>query len=460
MGMDDSRQPAQHSSAVDTGKAPLPAQATGMLCFQGANAVNFTIALGVPMILLARRLGANEVQQGLLLSLPPFLVALQLPAAAFARRLGYRRLMLAGWSARSLLLLFVAPLPLLTGHLPSIVLIWVFMGLQLAFNALRGFASGAWLPWMARLIPLEVRGRYLGLESTIINVMVFVTMIGAGLFLGSNAPAWRYTVLFLAACAAGLISVRALAGVPDQAAPDAARGNGSSRAAWREGWLVIRAHRDLRATTAFVALYNFAVSAAPGFIVLFMRTELGFGDRAVLLVSATATLGSLLAARATGHLTDRFGSRPILRLAGLGQALILLGWTVLAWRPQWGGVTVVTLAQSLLGVCGTAYAISQLRLILATCPAARLTSALAANQVIISFAGGASPVLAGLAMRSLRTLPGINPYALLFGVALALLLAAHLLLSAVREARSTPATVVLVRTFWHWPLRVLASMRF
>ena len=58
-----------------------------------------------PLVLLARFVGADEGDIGILLSLTPFMLLLQLFGTNIAERWGYRRLMTAGWTVRSAMLL-------------------------------------------------------------------------------------------------------------------------------------------------------------------------------------------------------------------------------------------------------------------------------------------------------------------------------------------------------------------
>jgi len=68
----------------------LPDYTRSLLGFQLLNAINFTIAIGTPMVLLAKHLGASEAMIGVLISLTPFFNILQLPAATFAKKWGIR----------------------------------------------------------------------------------------------------------------------------------------------------------------------------------------------------------------------------------------------------------------------------------------------------------------------------------------------------------------------------------
>jgi MFS family permease len=152
-----------------------------LLAFQACNACNFTIALGAPLVLAARHIGATEFHIGIMNALPVLLIALQLLATNLVDRLGYRRLMLMGWSARSFMLLLIAPLPMLTGIVPPWVLILGMIIPIMGFSAIRGFASGAWLPWLTAVLPPEQRGLYLGKEQRTMNVSGLATLLLCGI---------------------------------------------------------------------------------------------------------------------------------------------------------------------------------------------------------------------------------------------------------------------------------------
>ena len=148
-------------SAPDTasGKAPtdqpdkLPAKIHNAYWFQGFNAVSWQICLGGPMILFARELGAPAVVLGLLAGLSPLTSMLQLFVAPHAERIGYRNLMVKGWTSRVMTLIFLALLPLVIGRLPNSYTIGLLVLIMTAFTTLRGIATCSWLPWTASLVP-------------------------------------------------------------------------------------------------------------------------------------------------------------------------------------------------------------------------------------------------------------------------------------------------------------------
>ena len=210
-------------SPRSTSSPPLPASTRSLLAFQSFNALNFTIAIGAPMVLLARFLGASEREVGMVMSLVPFLAILQLPGTALVERFGPRRVMIWGWSIRSWALLIAAALPLLIDTLSRSTLV-LLLGLSLfLFSGIRGLASASWHPWLNKLLPEGTRGHYLGKEQRVMNLSASLALIVSALFLGEEPAGWRFSILMAAAWLLGLASTYFLARVPrDDPAPRAA----------------------------------------------------------------------------------------------------------------------------------------------------------------------------------------------------------------------------------------------
>jgi MFS family permease len=437
----------------------LPAYTRHLYGFAVANAVNFTVALGTPMVLTAKFLGAGESLIGLLIALTPFLVVLQIPAAGYADRLGYRRLMTVAWRWRAYFLLLIAPLPLLQGEVAGSLLLGLMILFVFAFNFIRGFASGAWLPWISRMIPAEMRGRYLGLDQTFMNSGVMAILLLSGWFLGASPPAWRYSVVMVVGWAAGLISVHFLERAPEyRVEPEGnpQRGVSETVKTFRELWR----HKSFRTVTAFMALHGFSMAAFPGFLVVYLRDRVGLSAGSILVLSSATTLGSMITARLLGSVMDRFGSRPVMRLAGIGQVLMFGFWAVHSLGHGSTHVLLFAAVYLLLGVFATANALPQIRILLTSCPREKVTLALAMSQVVIAFSCGVAAVLWGILLESLAGagLSTVSPYAVFFFVSLFLCLITQIMLGRIREAEALAASDLFVRYFWRWPMRVLSGV--
>lgn len=440
--------------------APLPPYTRRLIGFQVLNAVNFTIALGSPMVLAAKMLGAGEAVIGVLLSLTSLLTLLQLAGAPLAERLGYRRLMMAGWRTRAYMLLLISPLPLLMGRVPAAWLLGAMVALMLAFNIIRGFASCAWYPWLSQLVPEAQRGRYLGRENLMVNTGVLATQALAGWFLGRSPPAWHYSALFVLSFAAGWYSVRFFENVPCRLAEGAAQAEGGSWHAAR------RSMRDLpfRDVTTYATIIGFAVAAVPGFLVVYLRDLLDFSEGVIVFLGAASTMGSLATAPFAGRLLDYVGSRPVMRLGGQGLLAVLVFWTLGALHfyritPLAAGVAFL-----LWGVCGTAHGLAHLRLTLALCPRRDFTMAMAVNQVIGSLSCGAASVLWGVVLQALRgaghpQMPG-TAFVVFFAACATLTVASQVVLSRLHEPRAL-TTMALISQFLRLrPAYVFSALGF
>src|SRR6187401_179836 len=89
------------------------------LYFSFFNSLNWQVAIGIPTVLFMQQLGADSFQVGLTFSWTFLLTPVQVIATAFLPHLGFKRLTLAGWSARGWCLLVPIGLALLAPQEPT-----------------------------------------------------------------------------------------------------------------------------------------------------------------------------------------------------------------------------------------------------------------------------------------------------------------------------------------------------
>jgi MFS family permease len=413
----------------------LPVHARNLGSFSTLNAVCFTIALGSPLVLTARFLGAGEALVGILLALTPLFTVLQLPAARYADRWGYRRLFMMGWRARAIALLLMAPLPLLVGHVPGRLVLILFTMFAVVFNAVRGFSSGSWLPWLKQLIPVERLGRFFGTESFMMQMAILITLWTCGWFLGNNPPAWHYSALLLVSGTAGFLSVLPLRHIPSApTAGPAGRSPEPIALTIRRVWGV----RNFRRIVMFTAFNGAAMAATPGFVVLYLKEVNHLAEGLVVTITSLATIGALAAALVASRRLDRAGSRPALRIAAAGHLGVYLFWTLHAAVGAPPHLGILLPFFFIGGLTGNAGGLAAGRLLLSECPRTDSTTAMAVAQVAQTMSGGLAVVFWGFALEAMRKEEAFGqlsriPFLVYFAVTLGLMGLSVLLLQRVQE---------------------------
>lgn len=441
---------------------PMPGDIRWLLAFQIFNAINFTLALGAPLVLTARYLGASETEIGFIGALTPLLVILQLTAPIFIERIGYRRLMITGWGSRSFMLLLIAPLPFLVGVYSSEALVLVMIAAMFGFNFIRGITSAAWFPWLSEILPASQRGNFLGREQRIINISAFVTLVLFGFFLGEDSPPWKYSAVFLAALAAGLASASMLVRVPEKGAGIKPRAERTRYRQYFPSMIETWRHQPFRRTLRYVCMFTLAMAAQPVFLVLFVYEELQLSEGMVLKLQAGATLGVLLTSVFWGRLSDSLGSRPLLRLCDIGVFSTVGFWLLPATGIYMPELWMMFVVYFLGGIFMSAHAVAQSRLVLSCCPSRNITIGMALFQVSVAMCGGIAPIFFGGLLEWIRpsepTGGSSFPFVVLFTSFLLLGIASQFFLSHVPEKERVPTRTVLLRVFYGWPMRVLDGM--
>ena len=426
----------------------LPPRIHHAYWFQAFNAVSWQICLGSPLILFTRELGAPAVVLGLLAGLAPLTSVLQLLVAPSAERIGYRRLMLSGWTARVITLVLLAALPLMAGVLPPAAVIAAVVGIMLVFTSLRGIAMCAWLPWITSIVPRSLRGFYLSRDRMFISLASVAALAVSGLFLFDHGNMTAYSIVFGLGFLGGMVSLYFLNRIPElnavpNAGPNAKDAAPGAPERPKVHW------RSLLREPAFVKLVMFsatvqvAILSTGTFVTIFAREEVRMSDGVILWVTATASLAGTAALALLRNRIDRLGSRPFLGIVFLWWTGYYALWFLMAISPSRPPLMAVAMMVT-AGFFGSIYDLSLTRLLMNTVgDRPEATHYFALHSVIVSVLNGVSPMAWGLVLdmtRSVR-LPvagiSLGGYALFFVAQWLLLGVVLLMLSQVREASST-----------------------
>lgn len=296
-----------------------------------------TLTSGVFLTGFALEMGASRLQIGILAALPALATLAQLAGAYLIERSNEcKRLCLLTTMTSRLLWLPIMMVPLVVAHW-STDLVWctiAVFGMSGFFGAIGGVA---WLVWIKELIPPSHQVAFLGRRH--------LSNTGLSLLIGTFAAFgvdWSRTLgsvdvgfasVFGLAASCGLIGLIILSRIP---APAPIVPNGGSFSQ-----LLRRPFQDadFRSLVAFYSVWNLGVHIAQPFLAVYMLQRIGLSFGYVSALTTFSSILGLLTSNFWTRLCVEFGTKPVIFVATLADALVLFGWLFVT--PQYHGLLVL-----------------------------------------------------------------------------------------------------------------------
>ncbi len=307
---------------------------------------------GVPLANYAQALQINELQKGILASLPFLATLLSLPASLLIERTGQRkRIFLWALYFQRLMWLPIAWVPYwMVRHYGQAVTphaMGLFLILILLMHTGQAVGGPAWTSWMADIIPGKIRGIYFGRRRQWGMILTIPAAVLVGWLLdrySSTDPLqmmWWCAMILMVSAVFGTIDIALFHFVPEIPQPR------------QKSAHLLRAWRDPLRNSAFmwfagyVAAMMFAISFMGQFVIFYIIEYLGdsistsriYGLNLVtqLMVIVVPGVAQILCFSAWGRAVDRMGKKPVIILAGLGMVPVGLGWCLVTRQTLWLG---------------------------------------------------------------------------------------------------------------------------
>ncbi len=422
---------------------PFPPGSLNFNGFSFFNAVTFQIVLGAPVILYAKSLGASSLVLGTIASLTPLLSILQLVAARFLHRTGYRRFALAGWGARTAFVLLLAAVPVMPGLAAETRLILVALAL-FCFNLLRGFAAGAWLPWLSALVPAEVRGRFLSRDNAFMHMGCLAALLVSAWVMAGTVEAIEYAGVFAIGLASAVMSLWFIGRIPDAQSPEERKDSGAP-----VPWGAMLRHPPFARLLWFTTFYMTVIGSLGVFTVEFLAGREKYAEGLILLLNGLSFAGALAGLAWAGPHLDAMGSKPWLGRALTLFAVVIAGWFLVAARVLPAAEWLVGLLNFAGGLAGAVFGVANTRIVMGSVPVMGRNHFFALFTVVSSLGLGAAPVVWGAVLDGLRsrelTMGGLvlDHYAVYFGSLVMLALIDRVLVRGLHEGGGAPAMPLL-----------------
>ncbi|MCS7063783.1 MAG: MFS transporter [Methylacidiphilales bacterium] len=365
--------------------------------FQLLNTISYSIVAGVPMMLYVQNLGASAAIIAIIGALPNLLNILQIPAAYYLERIGYRLFVLRGWSIRTIFILAIAGIAFWP-RLDSSTRLGLTLFLYAGYNIARGFSVAGFLPWVASIVPEEQRGRFLSIDQFCMNLGALMNLVAIALFVHQDTSLREFGILFSVSFFSALGSLYFLNKMPD--APPATVSKTSEPVPWR----VMLKYAPFQRIVIYSTIIHVTFAGMSFIWVPMTKNCFGFNDAHILLLGASGSAMAMIALSLGGAVIDRVGNRKLLLFSLLITALHLIGWASLASSILPLNAYTLAFQQITAGFAAPLFTLANSRSLMATIPQMGRSHFFAIYSVVTSLILGIVPVLWGLILDTFKDL--------------------------------------------------------
>ncbi len=393
----------------------------------------------------ARQLGASDLWLGIMTALPALVGSLQVFAAYLAERAPSRRSFVLKWTlGMRAPWLLIALIPLMAISLPRLEL---FIGLITLSAVLGAVAGPAFLAWLSDLIPADYRGRYFGKRNMILGLVAAFTALPPALFLDQAvkhdrfSPQIAFAVLFGVGAVFMFLSYFALSRMPEAPRGPMAGGGWSEFARfYREPFQ----DRNFKRMLRFIGFWTAGHTFAGQFFTVYQLEELKLPYIWIQGLGVITAVFSALGMPFWGYLSDKYGNKPLLAIAGGVVVFLPLLWILTTPEKPGMSLGILIGIQIMAGLFWAGVNLSQFNMILGMAPDGQRTVYMGAVAAVGSLVGGIAPALCGAMMEGLQgLLPTEERYHVLFVTLTAIRLFGLFWLRPLVEPRSSAAGYVL-----------------
>jgi hypothetical protein len=375
--------------APDEAAPPMPAGIHKAYIFDMFNTTSWTVVLGAPMLLFFQQLHATATILAVAACLAPLLNILQIPAAPFVERVGYRRFVLSGWTTRSFVVIAMTVVAFLPESFDRATRIVLMLGLSFVYNALRGISVCGMLPWFTHIVPEGRRGEFLSKDQTGIAVASIVSLCFYGLILRGGPTWYSFGIVFSTSAVAAFVSLSFLKQIPDVPVEKIVKNPGPLP--WREMFFYPPFFKYIR----YNVVINLALGVSNAFWVRYFRAFLHVSQSSTLLAACVTNIilaGTLFL---IAPLIDRTGNKLVLTLSGIFLVCHFSGWACVAAGVLPFNLYVLGWQCVTAGIGGALWNLANVRYVMGVVPAMGRPHFLALYSVASNLTLGLVPLLWG-----------------------------------------------------------------
>jgi hypothetical protein len=371
---------------------PMPPDIHNVYIYEVFNTASWSVVLGSPMLLFFQHLNASATILAIAACLAPVLNILQIPAAHFVEKVGYRRFVLSGWTTRSVVVVGMMIVAFLPNSVDRATRIVLMLSLSLLYNTLRGISVCGFLPWFTHIVPESRRGEFLAKDQLAGALSAIVCLLVSASLLHLSAASYSFGIIFLISAASAFTSLTFLRRIPDVPVEKIVRN--PTPMPWKE----MLFYPPFLHYVRYNVVINMALGASGVFWVRFFRTSLLVSESNVLFVACFSTMVLATGLFLVGSLIDRAGNKPALAASGILFICHFTGWACVAARLIPFSDPVLCLQMFTSGFGGALWNLANVRMVMGIVPHMGRPHFLALYSVTSNLTVGLVPLLWGPVM--------------------------------------------------------------
>ncbi len=365
------------------------------LHFAFYNALNWQVATGTPSVLFMAYLGADSFQTGLVYGWTLLLTPVQVFATMLLPSMGFKRLTLAGWGARSWFL--IVPLLLALAATPGAPVPWMIHAMVVAmffYSLSRSVGAAAITTWMQALVPEKIRGRYWASDQIMAGTAAVGVLLVSSVLFAILPAKWAFFAQYAISMAGAYLALRCLRTFPDIERPRIM------------SFAKIRAEtpRHLFAPSAFrtylwlAILYFIVTTPIVPFGAYFLKNSAHLGVSAIMGLTILQYVGTIAGNWFMRSRIDQTGAKPFFRLSFVLFSVIAAGWLHCLRMPGAAGWVMPGLF-FLLGAASGMFTAANVSYLAKIIPENDRALPVSLHGALTAFLGGLSPALWGLFLK-------------------------------------------------------------
>jgi MFS family permease len=269
---------------------------------------------GTPaMVQLSNFLGAGDFEYGIITGIPMAAALLQIPFSVIVNRTQKRKryLLTYGLISRALWFLF-GLVPFFVPADPDWLRMWTIIFLLGISSCMGSFINVCWMPWMADLMPMNIRGRWFSVRDCINSVFGVVLGLIVAYILDTVDGPVRYTIVFLMGGTFGVLDMISYGFVKEVYSSPPVK-----MSVLKSVGIVMRDKPFLHFTIFWTA-WCFTANMGGSYITRYVINEMGMSNMgATVFGTITASFITILVISRWGKFLDRYGCKPVMFISGL-----------------------------------------------------------------------------------------------------------------------------------------------